>query len=102
VLIAAADGPAVGIGATVLLHCDLVYATERSYLLFPFVNLGLVPEFASTLLLPQLVGARRAAEILVLGEKMPVAQAARLGLVNEVLADAKTLDDRVAEQAESC
>jgi len=98
VLVAAVDGAAVGIGATVLLHCDLVYATERSYLRFPFVDLGLVPEFASSLLLPRFVGPRRAAEILLFGEQVPAVDAAELGLVNEVLADHDALVERVAER----
>jgi enoyl-CoA hydratase/carnithine racemase len=100
VLIAAVDGPAVGIGATVLLHCDLVYATERGYFQFPFANLGLVPEFGSSAVLTQRVGRLRAAEILLFGEKFSAATAREIGLVNAVLPDADTLtahvDDRVA------
>ncbi|HEX3782582.1 MAG TPA: enoyl-CoA hydratase-related protein [Pseudonocardiaceae bacterium] len=98
VLIAAVDGPAVGIGATVLLHCDLVYATRRSYLLFPFIDLGLVPEFASSLLLPRLIGPARAAEILLFGERLPAETANQLGLVTTVLPDADALTEHVAER----
>ncbi|HEY4017897.1 MAG TPA: enoyl-CoA hydratase-related protein [Pseudonocardiaceae bacterium] len=98
VLIAAVDGPAVGIGATVLLHCDLVYATERSYLHLPFVNLGLVPEFGSSAALPQRVGRLRAADILLFGDRFSAATAREIGVVNEVLPDADALDARVAER----
>jgi enoyl-CoA hydratase/carnithine racemase len=94
-LIAAVDGPAIGIGATVLLHCDLVYATERSYLQFPFVNLGLVPEFGSSAVLPQRVGRVRAAEILLFGDRLTAAEAQEIGLVNAVLADADGLNAHV-------
>lgn len=98
VLIASVDGPAVGIGATVLLHCDLVYATERSYLQLPFVNLGLVPEFGSSAVLPQRVGRVRAAEILLFGDRIPARQAREFGLVNGVLADADALKAHVEER----
>ncbi|MFI5611067.1 enoyl-CoA hydratase-related protein [Amycolatopsis sp. NPDC051903] len=98
VVVAAVDGPAVGIGATLLLHCDLVYATERSYLQFPFTSLGLVPEFGSSYVLPRLVGPQRAAELLLFGDRVPAAEAHRLGLVNEVLPDAEALAARVADR----
>ena len=101
VLIAAVDGPAVGIGATVLLHCDLVYATTRSYLQFPFVNLGVVPEFGSSLVLTQRVGRQRAAELLLFGDRLPATKAMELGLVNEVLADADELQARVEERTQA-
>ncbi|HEX4247774.1 MAG TPA: enoyl-CoA hydratase-related protein [Pseudonocardia sp.] len=94
-LVAAVDGPAVGIGATLLLHCDLVYATARSYLQTPFVDLGLVPEFASSLLLPQRVGPQRAAELLLFGDRIPAQYAHDLGLVNAVLPDADALHEHV-------
>jgi enoyl-CoA hydratase/carnithine racemase len=97
VLVAAVDGPAVGIGATVLLHCDLVYATARSYLRAPFVDLGVVPEFAASLLLPRRIGPQRAAEFLLLGSKFSAERACALGLVNEVLADEGALLARAAE-----
>ncbi|MET7998466.1 enoyl-CoA hydratase-related protein [Amycolatopsis sp. NPDC005232] len=98
VVVAAVDGPAVGIGATLLLHCDLVYATERSYLQFPFTSLGLVPEYFSSFVLPRLLGPQRAAELLLFGDRVPAAEAHRLGLVNEVLADAAALEARVADR----
>lgn len=94
-LVAAVDGPAVGIGATLLLHCDLVYATSRSYLQTPFVDLGLVPEFASSLLLPQRVGPQRAAELLLFGDRIPVERAHSLGLVNAVLPNEEALREHV-------
>lgn len=97
-LIAAVDGPAVGIGATLLLHCDLVYATQDSYVQFPFVRIGLVPEFASSLLLPRVLGPQRAADLLLTGRPLPAPDAARLGLINEVLPDHDALHKRVAEQ----
>ena len=101
VLIAAIDGPAVGIGATVLLHSDLVYATERSYLQLPFVNLGLVPEFGSSAVLPQRVGRVRAADILLFGDRISAASAREIGLVNTVLPDADALRAHVAERVEA-
>jgi enoyl-CoA hydratase/carnithine racemase len=67
-VVAAVTGAAVGIGTTLLLHCDLVYVSDEARLAMPFVSLGLVPEFASSLLLPQLMGHRAAAEKLLLGD----------------------------------
>jgi enoyl-CoA hydratase/carnithine racemase len=84
-LLAAVDGKGVGLGLTMLLHCDFVYCTERTSLVAPFVNLGLVPEAASSMLLPKLAGHARAAEILLLGEPIDAKQALALGLVNAVL-----------------
>jgi enoyl-CoA hydratase/carnithine racemase len=84
-LLAAVDGKGVGLGLTMLLHCDFVYCTDRTSLVAPFVNLGLVPEAASSLLLPKLAGHARAAEILLLGEAIDAKQALALGLVNAVL-----------------
>ncbi len=83
-LIAAVDGPAVGIGTTMLLHCDMVLVTERAQLHLPFVNLALVPEAGSTFLLPRLTGNARAAELLMLGEPFSGRDAVDLGIANRV------------------
>lgn len=85
IVVAAVQGPAVGVGATLLLHCDLVLAADNARLSFPFINLGLVPEFGSTLLLPQRIGYHQAAELTLLGEPVDAATAQRLGLVNRVV-----------------
>ena len=84
-LIAAVEGPAVGIGTTLLLHCDLVVAAEGTRFQLPFVKLGLVPEAASSLLLPQLAGLQRASEWLLLGEPFTADEAKAAGLVNRVV-----------------
>ena len=92
-LLAAVHGTTVGIGVTMLLHCDLVVAAQGTQLIMPFVALGLVPEAGSSLLLPRLVGQQRAAELLLLGEPLDAAAAERLGLVNRVVAPDKLLDE---------
>lgn len=84
-VVAAVTGAAIGIGTTLLLHCDLVYVAEDARFAMPFTSLGLVPEFASSLLLPQLMGRVQAAEKLLLGEPFNSAQAVALGLANAVL-----------------
>lgn len=84
-LVAAVSGAAVGIGTTLLLHCDLVFAAPDARFQLPFVKLGLVPEAASTLLLPQMAGYHRAAELLLLGEPFDAATAAEAGIVNAVV-----------------
>jgi enoyl-CoA hydratase/carnithine racemase len=84
-LIAAVCGPAVGIGTTMLFHCDLVYAGDNAAFSMPFVNLGLCPEAASSLLVPQMFGYHRAAEALLLGEPFFAEAALDVGLVNRVL-----------------
>ncbi len=88
-VVAAVDGLAIGIGTTLLLHCDLVVASTRSRLQTPFVNLGLVPEFASSWLLPARIGPQRAAELLLLAESMDAATAKAFGLVNRVVEPAE-------------
>ncbi|MFL9934401.1 enoyl-CoA hydratase [Paraburkholderia sp. RL18-103-BIB-C] len=84
-MVAGVCGHAVGIGATVLLHCDYVVASDDARIRFPFVDLGLCPEFASTLLLQQLVGRNKATEWLLLAGSIPAAEAHRAGLVNRVM-----------------
>lgn len=90
-LIAAVDGVAVGIGATLLFHCDLVYAQKDARFIFPFVSLGLVPEGAVSLLLPRLVGHQRASEILLFGEPISADDAQKMGFVNKVIAEPSAL-----------
>lgn len=85
-VIAAVGGPAVGIGTTLLLHCDLVYLADNARLQLPFVELGLVPEFASSLLLPRAVGHLKASELLLLAQAIDAGEALGLGLANRVLA----------------
>lgn len=84
-LVAAVCGPAVGIGTTLLLHCDLVYAGDNAAFSMPFVNLGLCPEAASSLLVPQMMGYHRAAEALLLGDPFMAEAALEVGLVNRVV-----------------
>ncbi len=97
-LVAAVAGVAVGVGVTMLLHCDLVYAADTAQLSLPFVQLGLCPEAASSLLLPRLAGHQVAAEKLMLGEPFDALEAHRIGLVNRVLPAAE-LDAFAAKQA---
>ncbi len=84
-LVAAVCGPAVGVGTTLLFHCDLVYAGDNAAFSMPFVNLGLVPEAASSLLVPQMFGYHRSAEALLLGEPFMAEAALEVGLVNRVV-----------------
>jgi enoyl-CoA hydratase/carnithine racemase len=84
-IVAAVCGPAVGIGTTMLFHCDLVYAGDNAAFSMPFVNLGLCPEAASSLLVPQMLGYHRAAEALLLGEPFMAEAALEVGLVNRVV-----------------
>lgn len=97
-ILAAVDGVAIGIGTTLLLHCDGVWATERSLFRTPFVDLGLVPEAASSLLLGQLVGQRVATEMLLSGRSLSGPEAERYGLVNG-LAQPDSLESLVASKA---
>ena len=84
-VVAAVTGAAVGIGTTMLLHCDLVYVSDEARLAMPFVSLGLVPEYASSLLVPALLGHVKAAEKLMLGEPFSGSDAVDCGIANAVL-----------------
>lgn len=85
-IVAAVHGLAVGVGTTILLHCDLVYAADDARFMMPFVNLGIVPEAASTVLLPLLIGPQRASELFLLGAPLAAQRAYEMGLVNAVVA----------------
>jgi enoyl-CoA hydratase/carnithine racemase len=91
-LVAAVGGPAVGIGTTLLLHCDLVYATPGARFQLPFVPLGLVPEAASSLLLPMVAGYQRAAELLLLGQPFAADRAHAAGIVTEIVPEERLLE----------
>ena len=84
-MLAGVSGAAVGVGTTMLLHCDLVYAGDNALFSLPFVNLGICPEAGSSLLLPQMAGYHRAAEALLLGEPFKAEAALEMGLVNRVV-----------------
>lgn len=90
-VVAAVQGPAVGIGTTMLLHCDLVYAGSSAYFQLPFAKLGLCPEFASSVVLPRLMGHQRAAELLYFSESFSADVAREVGIVNQVHPDEELL-----------
>lgn len=90
-VVAAVNGVAVGIGTTLLLHCDLVFSGESAKFQLPFVNLGLVPEFASSYLLPLRVGHAKASEWLLTGKTFDAQEARTAGLINEVFSDEQFL-----------
>ena len=99
-VVAAVTGAAVGIGTTLLLHCDLVYVSDEARLAMPFVSLGLVPEYASSLVLPALIGHVQAAEKLMLGEPFSGSDAVDCGIANAVLPAAEVVNHarRMAER----
>ena len=99
-VVVAVTGAAIGIGCTMLLHTDLVYVSDEARLAMPFVSLGLVPEYASSLLVPQLMGHRKAAEKLMLGDPLTAQEAVDMGLANAVLPANEVLPHarRVAER----
>lgn len=95
-VIAAVNGPAVGIGCSLALCCDLILAAESSYFLLAFVNIGLVPDGGSSLFVPTRVGMARATEMAMLGERIGAEQAAQWGLINRVVPDAQLVDEMQA------
>ena len=99
-VVAAVTGAAIGIGTTLLLHCDLVYVSDEARLAMPFVTLGLVPEFGSSLLVSQLMGPRKAAEKVLLGEPFNGEEAVNCGIANAVLPAGEVLNHarRMAER----
>ena len=99
-VLAAVCGPAVGIGTTLLFHCDLVYAGDNAAFSMPFVNLGLCPEAASSYLAPQLMGYGRAAEALLLGEPFMAEAALEMGLISRIVppSEAAALAQRQAQK----
>jgi 2-(1,2-epoxy-1,2-dihydrophenyl)acetyl-CoA isomerase len=101
-VLAAVNGPAVGIGCSLALACDLIVARESAYFLLAFVNIGLVPDGGSSLLLPERIGLARATEMAMLGERIPAAKALEWGLINRVVADDEfegAVDDLAARLA---
>ncbi len=99
-VVAAVTGAAIGIGTTMLLHCDFVYVSDEARLSMPFASLGLVPEFASSVLVPRLMGGRRAAEKLLLGDPFTAETAVECGIANAVLPANEVLPHarRIAER----
>ena len=99
-VVAAVTGAAIGIGTTMLLHCDFVFVSDEARLAMPFVSLGLVPEFGSSLIVPQLMGNVRASEKLLLGEPFTGAEAVECGIANAVLPASEVMKHarRIAER----
>ena len=97
-IIASVDGPAIGIGTTMLFHCDLVYASPGARFQTPFTDLGVCPEFASSETFPAVLGSHKAAQMLLLGEPMSAEDGERFGLVNK-LVESNSLDETVSKVA---
>ena len=95
-VLACVNGPAVGIGCSLALCCDLIIAAESAYFLLAFVNIGLVPDGGSSLLLPTRVGMARASELSMLGERLPAQRALEWGLINRVVPDASLAAETAA------
>lgn len=95
-LMAAVNGLAIGVGATMLLHCDLVYASDNASFSMPFINLGLMPEAASSLMLPFAVGSKKAAQMFMLGDKHSAAEALDMGLITGIFAPDRLMDEAKA------
>ncbi len=93
-IVASVDGPAIGIGTTVLFHCDLVYASPGARFQTPFTDLGVCPEFASSETFPALLGSHKAAQMLLLGEPMSAEEGERFGLVNKII-ESESLNETV-------
>jgi 2-(1,2-epoxy-1,2-dihydrophenyl)acetyl-CoA isomerase len=92
-VVAAVNGPAVGIGCSLALCCDLILAAESAYFLLAFVNIGLVPDGGSSLFMPERVGIARATELSMLGERLPAPRALEWGLINRVIPDGQLMDE---------
>jgi enoyl-CoA hydratase/carnithine racemase len=99
-VIAAVNGLAIGIGTTLLFHCDLAYAVPEATFQMPFINLAVVPEFASSLLVPRLIGRAQASELLLLGEAFGADRAKEIGLINAVVPTAE-LAETVTQKAKA-
>ena len=97
-MVAAVDGPAIGIGTTMLFHCDLVYASHGARFQTPFTGLGVCPEFASSETFPDVLGSHKAAQMLLLGEPMSAEDGERFGLVNKLF-ESESLDESVSAVA---
>ena len=95
-VVAAVNGPAVGIGCSLALCCDLIVAAESAYFLLAFVNIGLVPDGGSSLFVPTRVGMARASELSMLGERLPAPKALEWGLINRVFADERLREEAAA------
>jgi len=95
-VIASVRGPAVGIGCSLALCCDLIVAAQSAYFLLAFVNIGLVPDGGSSLFVPARVGMARATELMMLGERLPAEQALQWGLINRVVADEQLAEESAA------